>query len=461
MGHSRTLDVGLDVHKESIAVAYAPEERGTEVVFHGTIGTRQCDIDTRVRQLFSKAKQLVFVYEAGPCGSWLSRDLSRKQRLGWVVAPALVPKNAGDRVNTDRYDATQLARLMRSGDLTPVDVPTVEDEAIRDLARAREEAIRDRKAAKHRLKTFLRRQDIRDEGRAAWGPAHRRWLADVVCPTPAQPMGFQAYVRAVSVHQERLQRLEAELREQVQTWRLSPVVQALQAMRGIQCTVAVTRIAELGDFTRVEHPRPLMSSLGLTPSEYSSGERRRQGRITKAGHTFARRALIAGAWAYRYPAKVSRHLQWRLEQLPQAIQNIGWNAQVRVCTRVRHLTARGKHANQVVVASARDRAAFIWAIAREVPMARYTSRPVMVHRHVLGGLLRRSDERPPRVGAILAGVKRRQEIRGPRSRQAPDGHQSGGTPPTDISVINRRDDWLLLGRWSGDKKMNMDQRRSL
>jgi transposase len=370
MRHSSTLYVGLDVHKESIAVAYAPEERGTEVVFHGTIGTRQCDIDKLVRQLSSKAKQLVFVYEAGPCGYWLYRYLSRKKLLCWVVAPSLVPKKAGDRVKTDRRDATQLARLMRSGDLTPVYVPTVEDEAIRDLARAREDAIRDRKAAKNRLKAFLLRQDIRYEGRAAWGPAHLRWLAEVVCPTPAQQMVFQDYVRAVSEHQERLQRLEAELRAQVQTWRLSPVVQALQAMRGIQFTVAVTLIAELGDLTRFENPRQLMSSLGLTPSESSSGARRRQGRITKAGNTFARRALIEGAWAYRYPAKVSRHLQLRLAQLPQAIQNIGWKAQVRLCKRFRHLTARGKHANQVVVAIAREMAAFIWAIAREVPMAR-------------------------------------------------------------------------------------------
>jgi len=368
MRHSSTLYVGLDVHKESIAVAYAPEERGAEVVFLGTIGTRQCDIDKLIRTLTSKATQLVFVYEAGPCGYWLYRYLTRKHLTCWVVAPSCVPKKAGDRVKTDRRDATQLARLMRSGDLTPVYVPAVEDEAIRDLTRAREDAIRDLKAAKSRLKAFRLRQDIRYEGRATWGPAHLRWLAEVVCPTPAQQIVFQEYVRAVSEHQERLQRLEAELRDQVEVWHLAPVVQALQAMRGVQFTVAVTLMAELGDLSRFENPRQLMSSLGLTPSEYSSGERRRQGGTTKAGNTFARRALIEGAWAYRYPAKVSRHLQLRLEQLPQAIQHISWKAQVRLCKRFRHLTARGKHANQVVVAIAREMAAFIWAIAREVPM---------------------------------------------------------------------------------------------
>jgi transposase len=192
----------------------------------------------------------------------------------------------------------------------------------------------------------------------------------VVCPTPAQQIVFQESVRAISEHDERLQRLEAELQDQVQAWRLYAVVQALQAMRGVQFTVAVTLIAELGDLTRFENPRQLMSSLGLTPSEYSSGERRRQGTITKAGNTFARRALIEGAWAYRYPAKVSRHLQLRLEQVPKPIQNISWKAQVRLCKRFRSLTARGKHANQVVVAIAREMAAFIWAIAREVPSAR-------------------------------------------------------------------------------------------
>jgi transposase len=370
MGHSTTLYVGLDVHQESIAVAYAPEERGAEVVFLGTSGTRQCDIDTLVRKLLSKAQHLRFVYEAGPCGYWLYRYLTKKKLSCWVVAPSRLPKKPGDRVNTDRRDAVQLARLMRSGDLTPVSVPEIEDEAIRDLARAREEAIRERKAAKNRLKAVLLRQDIRDAGRAHWGPAHLRWLREVVCPTPAQQIVFQDYVRAVAEHHDRLQRLEAALHDQVQGWRLSPVVQALQALRGVQFAGAVILTAELGDLTRCENPRQLMSYLGLTPSEYSSGARRRQGTITQAGNTFARRALIEGAWAYRYPAKVSRHLQLRLERVPKTIQDISWQAQVRLCQRFRYLTARGKQAHQVVVATARGMAAFTWAMAREVPMVR-------------------------------------------------------------------------------------------
>src|SRR6266704_2330059 len=197
MSHSSTLDIGLDVHKDSIAVAYVAAEHGAEVTYLGTIGTRQCDIDQLVRKLHAKAKHLVFVYEAGPGGSWLSRYLTKKGHHCWVVAPSLIPTKAGDRVKTDRRDAIQLARLMRSGDLTPVYVPAVEDEAIRDLSRAREDAVSDLKAAKFRLQAFVLRHDIRYTGRATWGPAHLRWRADGVGATPAQHIVFQDYVRAV------------------------------------------------------------------------------------------------------------------------------------------------------------------------------------------------------------------------------------------------------------------------
>ncbi|HEV8714526.1 MAG TPA: IS110 family transposase [Candidatus Binatia bacterium] len=370
MAHASTLFVGLDVHQETIAGAYGGEEREAEVSFLGTIGTRQCDLDKLMRKLQAKGKTLHFVYEAGPCGYWLYRYRTKKNLKCWVVAPSQIPKKAGDRVKTDRRDAVQLARLLRSGDLTPVYVPSVDDEAIRDVVRAREDALKDIKAAKARLKAFLLRQDLRYEGRATWGPAHLRWLAKVVCPTPAQPIVFQEYVRAVSEHTERLQRREAELQPQVPTWRWVPVVEAIQALRGVQFPVAVTLIAELGDLRRFANPRQLMSYLGLIPSEHTTGERRRQGGITKTGNSHARRALIEGAWAYRYPATVSRHLQLRLEKVPKAIQALSWKAQVRLCKRYRCLMARGKNANQVVVAIARELAAFVWAIAREVEVAR-------------------------------------------------------------------------------------------
>jgi transposase len=299
MTHSHTLYIGLDVHKDAIAVAYVAQDHGAEAIYVGTIGTRQCDIDQLIRKCQAKAQHLVFVDEAGPCGYWLYRYLIQKGYECWVVAPSLIPKKAGDRVKTDRRDAVQLARLMRSGALTPVYVPKLEAEAIRDLTRAREDTIGDLKAAKFRLKAFLLRHDMRYTGRATWGPAHLRWRSEVVCATPAPHIVFQAYVRAVNEHTARLQRLDQARHEQVHTWRLQPVVEAIQALRGVQCTVAVTIVAELGDLRRFDNPRQLMSYLGLTPSEYSSGERRRQGSITKTGNTHARRALVEGAWAYR------------------------------------------------------------------------------------------------------------------------------------------------------------------
>jgi transposase len=234
------------------------------------------------------------------------------------------------------------------------------------VCRARADAIRDLTTAKFRLQTFLLRHDIRYIGRANWSPAPLRWLSEVVWPTPAQQIVFQADVRAVTEHTARLARLAQALTDQVQTWRLAPVVEALQALRGVPCTGAVTTVAELGDLTRFDNPRQLMTSLGFTPSAYSTGERRRQGGITKTGNSHARRALVEGAWASRYPATVSRHLQRRLEKVSKPLQDSSWKAQIRLCKRSRQLSARGKNANQVVVAIARELRAFMWAMAQEV-----------------------------------------------------------------------------------------------
>jgi transposase len=368
LAQSSTLFIGMDVHKDSIAVAYVAQDHGAEVTYLGTIGTRQCDMDHLIRKMQSKAKQLIFASEAGPCGSWLYRYLSQTGYDCWVVAPSLIPQTPGDRVTTDRRDAVPLARLARSGDLTAVYVPTVEDEAMRDLTRAREDALRDLKDATLRLNALLLRHEIRYTGRATWGAAPRRWLSEVGCPTPAQPLVLQAYVRAVNEHSERLQRLAQARQEHVKAWRLSPVVEALQALRGVQCTVAVTLVAAVGDLTRFESPRELMTCMGLMPSAYSSGAQRRQGAMTKAGNTQARRVLVEGAWAYRSPAKVSRHWPLRLEHQPKVLQDLRWKAQVRLCKRYRRLVARGTHANVVTVAIARELAGFMGAMATEVPV---------------------------------------------------------------------------------------------
>jgi transposase len=306
MSASTTLDVGMAVPKASMAVAYVASDHDAQGIDLGTMGTRPAASDHLIRHLHAKATPLVVVYAAGPCGSWLSRYRRQTGDVCWVVAPALIPKTAGDRVKTDRRAAVPWARFMRAGELTPVDVPTVDDEALRARWRARDEAVADRKAAKCRLTAFVRRHDIRDTGPATWGPAHLRWLSDVVCPTPTPHRVFHAYVRAVTAHTARLQRLEHARQAHGKAWRVHPGVAALQAWRGVPLTVAVTTVAARGDVTRVEHPRPLMKSLGLIPSEDSPGERRRQGAMTTAGHPQARRALGEGAWASRDPAHVSR-----------------------------------------------------------------------------------------------------------------------------------------------------------
>jgi len=269
MAKSTPLFVGLDVHKDSIAVAHAEGGRADPPVFVGAIGSRQADVDQLVRRLQGKASALAFAYEAGPCGYGLHRYLTGKGFRCQVIAPSLMPRKPGDKVKTDRRDAVTLARLLRSGDLTAVYVPSVEDEAIRDLCRARDAARVTLKDAKLRLKAFLLRQGLHYVGRADWNAAHRRYLAKVVCATPAQQVVFQESVRAVDEQVDRLARLETELRDQVPGWRLAPVVDALQALRGVQWLVAITVVAELGDLTRFDNPRQLAAYVGLIPSEYS------------------------------------------------------------------------------------------------------------------------------------------------------------------------------------------------
>jgi len=368
MSKPTTLFVGLDNHKEFNSVAYAEAASSDPPVFVGPVGTRHADIDKLVRRLHSKASHLVFAYEAGPTGYGLYRYLAGKGEECHVVAPSLIPKRPGVKVKTNRRDAVELARLLRSGDLVSVWVPRIEDEAIRDVCRARDAARVTLKAAKLRLKSFLLRLGLQYTGRATWTDAHRRYLARVVCPTPAQQIVFQESLHAVDEQVERLARLERELVELTPAWRLHPVVEALQALRGVQWLVAITVVAELGDLTRFDNPRQIAAFVGLIPSEYSSGTTRRQGGITKTGNGRARRALVEATWAYRFPAKISEHIRKRIEGLPKPIQDIGWKAQLRLCRRFRQLTSRGKHPNVAVTAIARELLAFMWAIVREVPL---------------------------------------------------------------------------------------------
>ena len=368
MNGSNMLFIGMDVHMESIVISLADSDN-SEVRRYGKIGGDLSDVRKLLRKLVSTGKELFFCYEAGPCGYDLYRYIIAQGHQCIVVAPSLIPKKPGDKVKTDKRDADQLARLLRAGDLTSVYVPNAEDEAIRDLSRAREDVLLALKSARQRLKSFLLRHNIRYSGTANWSETHLRWLADEVhLQFPAQKVVFQEYLNTATESKQRLLRIEQEISYHTKQWRLYPVVQALMALRGVKMVVAVTIVAELGDLTRFDNPKQLMSFLGLTPSEYSSGDRQKRGSITKTGNQHARRVLIEGGWSYRFPAKVSREMQKRQEHLPLNIRDIAWKAQVRLTKRFHMMAMRGKPANVIVVSIARELASFMWAIAQEVPI---------------------------------------------------------------------------------------------
>ncbi|WP_432257736.1 IS110 family transposase [Cupriavidus sp. TMH.W2] len=362
MEHDSTLYVGLDVHKDSITVAYALGMGEVELL--GKIGTSQADIDRLCKRLQSKARHIRIVYEAGPCGYGLYRQLAGKGVECMVCAPSLIPKKPGERVKTDRRDAVKLVRSLRAGDLSAVYVPSVEDEAFRDLSRAWVSAKNDLKRARQRLKAFLLSHGVRYTGKADWGPAHQRWLSQYAFDSVWQQLAFEEYRRTIEDRIAQCSRLEAALREAMVNWRFYPAVLGLQTMRGIDFTTAVGMLAELGDLSRFAHPRQLMAWLGVTPAEHSSGEKRRQGSITKNGNSYARKLLVEAAWSYRHPARVSPQIQRRHEGIPKAIVDRSWDAQVRLCRRYRRLAARGKNPNIAVVAVARELSGFIWDISR-------------------------------------------------------------------------------------------------
>ena len=299
---------------------------------------------------------------------WLAAQIERLGHVCEVVAPSLIPTRSGDRVKTDRRDALSLAKLHRAGELTPVWVPDAAHEAMRDLVRARATAVRVLGKARQHLQGFLLRHGRIYTGRRAWTIAYRRWLTTLRFEHPAQQIVMQDYIHAVQSAERRVVQLVLQIEHLLPSWSLAPIVQALQAMRGVALIVAVTVAAEVGDFSRFAKPRQLMAYLGLVPSERSSGGTVRRGGITKAGNALARRVLIEGAWTYRMQARVSRKLHDRIEPLPVPIRDIAWKAQIRLCGRYRHLVAAGKAKVVVTTAIAREMVGFIWAIARQVQL---------------------------------------------------------------------------------------------
>ena len=368
MKNDSIIFIGLDTHKEFTEVVYCSDQRASALNHLGRISSAKASFVKLARRLQSKYPNatLHFVYEAGPCGYWIYRLLTSLGHCCYVVAPSLIPKKPGKRIKTDKRDAEDLARLLRSGDIDPIYVPEPEDESVRDLSRARERTMHDLNDARYQLKALLLRNNINYSGKANWSLKHLRWLTELILPHPAQQFVLQEMIQTISERIERLKRLDNELTHQVKLWRYYPIVKAIQAMRGIRLLIATSVIVELGDLNRFDSPRKLMSYVGLTPSEHSSGGTRKLGSITKCGNGRARRLLIEAAHCYRYPAKVSTDLQVRQEGLPKEVIDQAWKAQARLCRRYQRLLKRGKPYNVIVTAIAREIIAYIWSISKEV-----------------------------------------------------------------------------------------------
>lgn len=359
--------VGLDSHKDATLVAVAECGRD-QPVLDGEIPSSPKAMAKLIDRLSQRygGQRLLFVYEAGPCGYGVYRQIIASGHDCEVVAPSLIPRKSGDRVKTDRRDALNLARLSRSGELTPVWVPGEEQEAIRDLTRAREDMKAMELRARQRLGAFLLRHGhVYTQGKSRWTQAHFRWLELVKFDSRIQQQVLQEYIDTVKEAQRRVAALAEQMRQALPSWSLCPVVEALMALRGVELITAMTVLAELGDISRFDSPRQLMAYLGLVPSEHSSGASRRQSGITKTGNGHVRRVLVEAAWSYRFPARKTRIIERRAERCSPAVQAIAWQAQKRLCWRYRGLIEAGKIKQQAVTAVARELAGFIWAIACE------------------------------------------------------------------------------------------------
>lgn len=363
---SKDYYIGLDVHKDTIAIAHALGGSREGAAYHGTCGGSVGAAERALRKLAKKLgapfRELRVSYEAGPTGFVLARHLRGLGLECAVSAPTKTARKPGEKIKTDRRDAVKQARDYRNGDIVEVRVPPPTDEAVRDLCRARTDAADDLSRSKQRLKSFLLRNGHRYTGRADWGGAHMRYLRKLKLPTAAHQAVLEECLMAIDASAERVARLFGKMVELLEGWRWEPVVRALMAFRGFREVAAMIVISELGDLRRFESPRQLMAFLGLVPREHSSGTRRSQGAITKCGNGHARWMLVESAQSYRLTPKVGPPLSKRQDGQPAAVKALAWRAQVRLHKRYRALKARGKREQKAVVALARELAAFVWEL---------------------------------------------------------------------------------------------------
>ena len=359
--------VGLDVHKNTTVIALAEGGRTGEVRVYGTIPGDLKALEKVLGKIGGEDVRLHVVYEAGPTGFVVYRRLRQLGIECIVVAPSKTPQPKGIRQKTDRRDAEQLARLHRAGELRAINVPDEVDESVRDLTRARADAVHDLTRAKQRLKSFLLRQGYKYPGTANWGEAHQRYLRKLTLPLPAMRSVLEEQLLAIDQATERLKRLDELLEVQIPQWRHYPSVQALMCLRGFQMINAAVMVAESGDMRRFAHPKNFMGFLGLVPKEETTGGNRKLGSITKAGNAQARWCLIEAIQSAYNPPKLSSRLSLRQEGQPKAYRDLAWKIQVRLHKRGWHLLHRGVMKAKVNVALARELAGFVWDLLRQVP----------------------------------------------------------------------------------------------
>lgn len=362
-----TTYVGMDAHKKELFLARLIGDERTPVTWR--VPNEPQAIRRVVRTLEREAPGPVAIcYEAGPCGYALHRQMTTPRVRCQVIAPALIPRKPGDRVKTDRRDARKLAELLRAGLLTEVQPPTVAEEAVRDLCRAREDAREDLQRCQHRLSKWFLRRGLHFSGRH-WTRAHRRWIDSHAWSQAAEQMVVDEYVLALDQAEGRLNALNVRLHEMAASEPYREPVSWLRCFRGIDTVTAIMLLAELHDFRRFRTPRALMAYVGLVPGEDSSGERHRRGRITRTGNALVRRLLVETAWHYQHRAGIGRALVQRRAGQPPPVIAMADKAQHRLCRRFRQLAERHKPGSKIAVAIARELAGFLWAVLQPRPVA--------------------------------------------------------------------------------------------